>query len=137
VLVRLRQEVQEVPRGLRPPARPLADDTIRLEPLDDRYVPDFERLLQDPEVVRNTRVPSSPPPDFASMWVGRYIEGWRTAPGPVRDPLARRRVSGLRRCRRPRSGRTPGRDRIRGRPGGARPRGRGPRAATDHRLGAR
>ena len=77
MLVRLRQEVQEVPRGLRPPARPLADDTIRLEPLDDRYVPDFERLLQDPEVVRNTRVPSSPPPDFASMWVGRYIEGWR------------------------------------------------------------
>ena len=66
-----------MPRGLRPPARPLADDTIRLEPLDDCHVPDFERLLQDPEVVRNTRVPSSRPPDFASMWVGRYIEGWR------------------------------------------------------------
>jgi RimJ/RimL family protein N-acetyltransferase len=65
-----------VPRSLRPPSRPLADDTIRLEPLDERFVPDFERLLEDPEVVRNTRVPSSPPPDFASLWVGRYVEGW-------------------------------------------------------------
>ena len=27
---------------------PLADDAIRLEPLDERYVPDFERLLEDP-----------------------------------------------------------------------------------------
>jgi len=62
---------------LRPPARSLADDTIRLEPLDERFVPDFERLLEDPEVVRNTRVPSSPPPDFASQWVGRYVEGWQ------------------------------------------------------------
>jgi RimJ/RimL family protein N-acetyltransferase len=66
-----------VPRRLRPPSRPLADDTIRLEPLDERFVPDFERLLDDPEVVRNTRVPSSPPPDFASLWVGRYVDGWR------------------------------------------------------------
>jgi RimJ/RimL family protein N-acetyltransferase len=66
-----------VPRSLRPPPRPLADDTIRLEPLDERFVPDFERLLEDPEVVRNTRVPSSPPPGFASLWVGRYVEGWQ------------------------------------------------------------
>jgi RimJ/RimL family protein N-acetyltransferase len=66
-----------VPRSLRPPSRPLADDTIRLEPLDERFVPDFERLLDDPEVVRNTRVPSSPPPDFASSWVGRYVDGWQ------------------------------------------------------------
>ena len=77
MLVWLRQEVQEVSRGLRPPSRPLSDDAIRLDPLDERYVPDFERLLDDPEVVRNTRVPSSPPPDFASLWVGRYIEGWQ------------------------------------------------------------
>jgi len=66
-----------VPRSLRPPSRPLADDTIRLEPIDERFVPDFERLLEDPEVVRNTRVPSSPPPDFASLWVGRSVEGWQ------------------------------------------------------------
>jgi RimJ/RimL family protein N-acetyltransferase len=77
VLVRFRQEVQEVPRRLRCPAPPLADSAIRLDPIDERYVPDFERLLLDPEVVRNTRVPSSPPPDFASLWVGRYVVGWQ------------------------------------------------------------
>jgi len=75
--VRLRQEVQEVPRGLRPPSPPLADDAIRLDPLAPRYVPDFERLLEDPDVVRNTRVPSSPPPDFASSWIARYADGWQ------------------------------------------------------------
>ena len=77
MLVRLRQEVQEVPRGLRPPSPPLADDAIRLDPLAPRYVPDFERLLEDPDVVRNTRVPSSPPPDFASSWIARYADGWQ------------------------------------------------------------
>jgi RimJ/RimL family protein N-acetyltransferase len=66
-----------VPRGLRPPSPPLADDAIRLVPLAIGYVPDFERLLEDPEVVRNTRVPSSPPPDFASAWVNRYVQGWQ------------------------------------------------------------
>jgi RimJ/RimL family protein N-acetyltransferase len=66
-----------VPRGLTPPEPPLADDTIRLEPLDDRHVSDFEGLLQDPEVVRNTRVPSNPPPGFAGTWLNRYVEGWR------------------------------------------------------------
>jgi RimJ/RimL family protein N-acetyltransferase len=77
VLVRLGQEVQEVPRRLSAPSPPLADDAIRLEPLDERYVPDFDRLLADPEVLRNTRVPSPPPPAFASDWVGRYEEGWQ------------------------------------------------------------
>jgi RimJ/RimL family protein N-acetyltransferase len=76
MLVRLRQEVQEVPRGLRPPSPPLADDAIRLDPLAVGCVPDFERLLEDPAVVRNTRVPSAPPPGFASAWVDRYVQGW-------------------------------------------------------------
>jgi RimJ/RimL family protein N-acetyltransferase len=93
VLVRLRQEVQEVPRRLisgsvdeqSPPTRlkrwtapspPLADDAVRLEPLDERYVPDFERLLDDPEIVRHTRVPTNPPNGFAARWIGRYVTGW-------------------------------------------------------------
>ena len=76
MLVRFRQEVQEVPRRLRAPSPPLADDAIRLDPLGERYAADFERLLDDPEVVRNTRVPSVPPPGFASAWVGRYVRGW-------------------------------------------------------------
>jgi RimJ/RimL family protein N-acetyltransferase len=65
-----------VPRRLRAPSPPLADDAIRLDPLDERYVADFERLLGDPVVLRNTRVPSLPPPGFASAWVGRYVQGW-------------------------------------------------------------
>jgi RimJ/RimL family protein N-acetyltransferase len=66
-----------VPRRLTAPSPPLADDTIRLEPLDERFVSDFERLLDDPEVVRNTRVPSSPPEGFAARWIGRYVKGWQ------------------------------------------------------------
>jgi ribosomal-protein-alanine N-acetyltransferase len=77
VLVRLGQEVQEVPRRLTAPEPPLADDAIRLQPLDERFVPDFEAMLDDPEIVRNTRVPSSPPAGFAATWVGRYIRGWQ------------------------------------------------------------
>jgi [ribosomal protein S5]-alanine N-acetyltransferase len=77
LLVRFRQEVQEVPRRLRRPSPPLADDAVKLEPLDSRYVPDFERLVVDPEIVRNTRVPAAPPPGFAATWVGRYEQGWQ------------------------------------------------------------
>jgi RimJ/RimL family protein N-acetyltransferase len=66
-----------MPRRLSAPSPPLADDAIRLDPLDERHVPGFEGLLGDPEVIRNTRVPSSPPPGFATTWVNRYVEGWR------------------------------------------------------------
>jgi RimJ/RimL family protein N-acetyltransferase len=77
VLVRLGQEVQEVPRRLTAPSPPLADDAIRLEPLDERFIADFDRLMDDPDVVRNTRVPSNPPAGFAARWVGRYVKGWQ------------------------------------------------------------
>jgi [ribosomal protein S5]-alanine N-acetyltransferase len=62
---------------LRPPSPPIADDTIRLDPLDARYAGDFERLVADPGIVENTRVPGQAPPGFAATWVGRYEEGWR------------------------------------------------------------
>jgi RimJ/RimL family protein N-acetyltransferase len=65
-----------VPRSLTPPSPPLADDVIRLDPLGPRYVADFERLIEDAEVIRNTRVPSSPPPGFAAHWIGLYEQGW-------------------------------------------------------------
>jgi RimJ/RimL family protein N-acetyltransferase len=58
------------------PVRPLSDGVVRLEPLDDRFVPEFERLAKDPEVVRFTRVPSVREDGFASGWVDRYISGW-------------------------------------------------------------
>ena len=76
MLVRLGQEVQEVPRGLAPPDPPLADDEIRLEPLDERFTEGFVRLLDDPAVIRTTRVPSSPPEGFAAQWIGFYRAGW-------------------------------------------------------------
>jgi RimJ/RimL family protein N-acetyltransferase len=63
--------------NLTPPDPPLADEAIRLEPLDERHVSGFERLLEDPDVIRNTRVPTEPPPGFAEYWLDRYIEGWR------------------------------------------------------------
>jgi RimJ/RimL family protein N-acetyltransferase len=68
-----------VPRRLTAPSPPLADDAIRLEPLNERFVPDFERLMDDPDVVRNTRVPSNPRAGFAARWVGRYVKGWQDA----------------------------------------------------------
>ena len=49
---------------------------IRLEPLDQRYAADFDRLVEDPEVVRNTRIPSDVPPDYGATWVRRYVQGW-------------------------------------------------------------
>ena len=75
--MRLGQEVQEEPRRLRPPAEPIADDAIRLDPVDSRYVADFEAMIADPEIVRNTRVPENAPPGFAASWVERYEEGWQ------------------------------------------------------------
>jgi RimJ/RimL family protein N-acetyltransferase len=66
-----------VPRRLRAPSPPLADDAVRLDPLDERYVPDFERVLDDAGIVRYTRVPTNPPNGFAARWIGRYVKGWQ------------------------------------------------------------
>ena len=66
-----------MPRRLTAPSPPLADDAVRLEPLDGRYVPDFERMLDDAAIVRHTRVPTNPPNGFAARWVGRYVKGWQ------------------------------------------------------------
>jgi RimJ/RimL family protein N-acetyltransferase len=62
---------------LSPPSPPLADEAIRLEPLDERYVPDVESLIADPDVVRNTRVPTDAGAGFGAIWTDRYVQGWR------------------------------------------------------------
>jgi RimJ/RimL family protein N-acetyltransferase len=62
---------------LRPPDPPLADDTIRLVPMEARHVPAIDALLEDADVRRHTRVPSEPPPGYGKTWLGRYEEGWR------------------------------------------------------------
>jgi RimJ/RimL family protein N-acetyltransferase len=58
------------------PAPPLSDEAIWLEPLDGRFVPDFDQLADDPDIVRFTRVPSAPDAGFTAAWVGRHVSGW-------------------------------------------------------------
>jgi RimJ/RimL family protein N-acetyltransferase len=55
---------------------PLSDGAIRLEPLDERFAPDFEQLATDPDIVRFTRVPAVLDAGFGAAWVGRYVSGW-------------------------------------------------------------
>jgi RimJ/RimL family protein N-acetyltransferase len=77
VLVRLGQEVQEVPRRLTPPAPPLSDGVVRLEPLDDgRFVPEFEALTLDLDVRRFTRVPEERGGGWVAQWLGGYASAW-------------------------------------------------------------
>src|SRR5215213_7646137 len=45
---------------------------MRLELLDERHLDDVAALLDDPDVLRFTRVPEPPPPDFPQRWLGRY-----------------------------------------------------------------
>jgi RimJ/RimL family protein N-acetyltransferase len=48
---------------------------VRLVPLSRAHVPLLQRALEDPDIVRNTRVPEPPPAGFAEYWLGRYEEG--------------------------------------------------------------
>jgi RimJ/RimL family protein N-acetyltransferase len=49
--------------------------SVRLVPLAREHLPGVEGLLDDPEVLRWTRVPEPPPPDFAETWLGIYERG--------------------------------------------------------------
>jgi RimJ/RimL family protein N-acetyltransferase len=51
--------------------------TLALEPLGREHLPGVEALLGDPEVLRYTRVPEPPPPDFAETWLRLYEDGRR------------------------------------------------------------
>ena len=50
---------------------------IELELFSERHVPGVEAMLDDPDVLRFTRVPEPVPADFASTWVARYEEARR------------------------------------------------------------
>ena len=76
MLVRLGQEVQEVPRRLEAPNPPLADAALVLEPLTQAHVPALLPLTADPGVVRFTRVPAGADPAFVQGWIARYEAGW-------------------------------------------------------------
>ena len=63
--------------SLDPPDPPLADESIRLLPLGPHHEAGIAALLEVDDVLRNTRVPTRPPPGYAATWLGRFEEGWR------------------------------------------------------------
>ena len=53
----------------------LADDEIRLEPLDARHAASMDALARDVDVARFTRLPDPVPDAFGERWVERYRRG--------------------------------------------------------------
>ena len=47
---------------------------LRLEPLGPAHLEGFADVLNDPDVLRFTRVPDPPPEGFAADWARRYAE---------------------------------------------------------------
>jgi RimJ/RimL family protein N-acetyltransferase len=63
--------------GLAPPDPPLADDTIRLEPVTQAHHAAMLALTRDGDVRRFTRIPVHGVDDaFVTAWIGRYERGW-------------------------------------------------------------
>jgi RimJ/RimL family protein N-acetyltransferase len=50
---------------------------VRLVPLAETHLGDVAELLRDSDVLRFTRIPEPPPPDFPRQWVARYEAGRR------------------------------------------------------------
>jgi RimJ/RimL family protein N-acetyltransferase len=50
---------------------------LRLVPLGEEHLADVRALLEDPEVLRFTRIPEPPPEDFPERWLERYEQGRR------------------------------------------------------------
>jgi RimJ/RimL family protein N-acetyltransferase len=50
---------------------------IELEPFSEKHVPGVEAMLEDPDLLRFTRVPEPAPAGFASTWQARYAEARR------------------------------------------------------------
>jgi RimJ/RimL family protein N-acetyltransferase len=51
--------------------------TLALVPLAREHLPAVEALLDDPDVLRFTRLPEPPPPGLAETWLGLYERGRR------------------------------------------------------------
>ncbi|MFL5961225.1 MAG: GNAT family N-acetyltransferase [Gaiellaceae bacterium] len=50
---------------------------IRLEPFGELHLSALEEMLDDPQLLRFTRVPEPVPPGFARIWLERYEQGRR------------------------------------------------------------
>ena len=53
----------------------MSGDRLRLEPLVAAHAPHLHTLVDDPDVLRFTRVPEPVPPGFADGWGARYEAG--------------------------------------------------------------
>jgi RimJ/RimL family protein N-acetyltransferase len=53
----------------------LTDGAIRLVPLSSDHLDGLARLIADPEVIRNTRVPDEPEEGFERTWLAAYEAG--------------------------------------------------------------
>jgi RimJ/RimL family protein N-acetyltransferase len=54
---------------------PVAD--LRLVPFGEEHLHDVRAMLEDPEILRFTRIPEPPPEDFPRRWLERYANGRR------------------------------------------------------------
>jgi RimJ/RimL family protein N-acetyltransferase len=54
---------------------------MRLELLDEQHLDGVAALLDDPDVLRFTRVPEPPPADFPRRWLARYEEARESGTG--------------------------------------------------------
>jgi RimJ/RimL family protein N-acetyltransferase len=52
-------------------------ERLGLVPLAEEHLGDVSALLGDPDVLRFTRLPVPPPPDYAAQWLDRYETGRR------------------------------------------------------------
>ena len=50
---------------------------MRLEPFGEQHLHALSAILDDPDIVRFTRVPEPTPPDFARTWLAGYEAGRR------------------------------------------------------------
>ena len=48
---------------------------LRLELFGERHLEALAAIVHDPDVLRFTRIPVPPPPDFPEIWLARYEEG--------------------------------------------------------------
>jgi RimJ/RimL family protein N-acetyltransferase len=48
---------------------------MQLVPFTERHLGDVRELIADPTILRFTRIPEPPDPDFPSQWLARYERG--------------------------------------------------------------
>jgi RimJ/RimL family protein N-acetyltransferase len=64
-------------KPLSAPDPPLQDDALRLEPLSQAVARELLAVLDDPDIVRFTRVPAGADETFVRGWIRRYEDGWK------------------------------------------------------------